>query len=128
MKRGVIVALSLCVLLAACNKKTIILPAPTPSPSPPALTVTAILTFQGTPQSGVTVIESATYNYTTSTPGPTVVSGSTDSSGKVNLAIGNPNVPYCFSASYTPAGQSTAINVVNCQPSVFSSETITLGN
>ncbi|MDQ6931160.1 MAG: hypothetical protein M3126_10920 [Candidatus Eremiobacteraeota bacterium] len=104
------------------------IPAPSPSSSPIATTVTVILTFQGTPQSGVTVTESATYNYTTNTPGASVVAGATDSSGKVNLAIGNPSVQYCFSASYTPAGQTTAINVANCQPSVVAAETITLGN
>ena len=129
MKRGAIALLTLALLLSGCKGKSNVVPAtPSPSPTPLASTVNVILTFQGTLQPGVLVTESGSYNYGTGTPGATVVSGTTNASGAVALAIGNPNQTYCFSANYTPAGQPGPIKVVNCQPSVTANQTITLGN
>ena len=129
MKRGTVALLTLALLLSGCKGKSNVVPAtPSPSPSPIATTVNVILTFQGVLQPNVLIAESASYNYATGTPGATIVSGTTNASGAVTLAIGNPATTYCFSANYTPAGQPGPIKVVNCQPSVTANQTITLGN
>ena len=130
MKRGAVALLTFALLLSGCKGKSnnVVPVTPSPSPTPIASTVNVILTSQGVLQPNVTVIESASYNYTTGTPSATVVSGTTNSSGLVSLSVGNPNQQYCFSANYTPTNQPGPIKVVICQPSISIGQTITLGN
>ena len=137
MKRTVIALLSVALLLSGCKGKSsntvpaTASPAPTATPTatpPITTTVNVVVTFQGTLQPSVLVTESSTYNYATMTPGTTIVSGTTGSNGSVALAIGAPASTYCFSANYTPAGQSSAIKVANCQPTLVGVATVTLGN
>ncbi|GAC1654134.1 MAG: hypothetical protein NVS9B12_04570 [Vulcanimicrobiaceae bacterium] len=133
MKRGAVAFMLIALLLSACQKKSVVPPTPTPSPSPSptgtlATSVSVELTYQGTVQAGVTIIESSGYNFTNNTPTGTLASGITGTSGTVTLAIGTPTSPYCFSAHYTPSGGSAAIDVANCQPSLVGISTITLGN
>jgi hypothetical protein len=128
MNRGVVALLALGLLFSGCKPKSTPLVPPTPTPSPIVSTVNVILTSQGVVQPNVTVIESASYDYSTGTPSATVQSGTTNTSGSVTLAVGAPNVQYCFSANYTPTNQAGPIKVVNCQPSITLGQTITLGN
>ncbi|MFN2527926.1 MAG: hypothetical protein ABR584_04320 [Candidatus Baltobacteraceae bacterium] len=128
MKRGAVALLTLSLLFSGCKGKSIPVVPATPTPSPFATTVNVVLTFQGVYQPGVLVTESAGYTYATGTPSTALQSGTTNASGAVTLSVGAPNVQYCFSANYTPAGQASPIKVVDCQPSISIGQTITLGN
>lgn len=128
MKRGAVALLALALLVAGCKPKSTPLVPATPTPSAIVSTVNVILTSQGVVQPNVTIIESASYDYTTGTPSTTLQSGSTNASGAVSLSVGAPNTQYCFSANYAPTNQPGPIKVVNCQPSITIGQTITLGN